>query len=175
MEYEYVALYWKGCNPEMDLVFCANRAERVHQGWREYARAPWGVQAAGGACIMRRPKDEPRKWTRGELRDVIHEMFDDHRVLRGGWNAEEAISTEDIMTTPDKEDTKGSVLNERAMQADLCGRLEKRNAELQEAIDQVVDIAQTTDPRDRTILDDICNIKQHLYPLATKKEESNGI
>jgi len=105
--------------------------------------------------VQRRPKDEPRMWTEKEI-ERIAALVMDCRV---------------------------PVLNERAMQADLCGRLEKRNAELQEAINIVV-----TGARDGilSMRDTFRAVATHLYPLATKatvthgsnwtiKEESNGL
>lgn len=76
--YEYVALRWTvdhlGGAPHCH----GDRVRLLSEGWEEYCRASWepkGLGVVGGACIMRRPKDELRMWTEGEIVDLI----------RGGW------------------------------------------------------------------------------------------
>ena len=81
MDYEYVALSWSKEYPENDEPFARRKAKLINKGWQVYVQAVW-ENTCGGACIMRRPKDSPRKWTKAELQEVIQEAFDDHRVLR---------------------------------------------------------------------------------------------
>jgi len=57
-----------------------------------------------------------------------------------------------------------SVLNERVMQADLCGRLERRNAELEAGIKKVV---ETDGGGSCWNIHEA--VRKHLYPLATKE------
>ena len=80
-DYEYVALCWFGDTQES---IDANLKERMQQlageGWKEYIRASWIAQhesgVPGGACIMRRPKEEPRTWTEKELRKMMRNEYD---------------------------------------------------------------------------------------------------
>jgi len=77
MEYEYVALTWRALDAEMDRFFQDDKCSYLGAGWKEYVRAPFPPRHFGGACIMRRPKqepqDEPRKWTKSELQSLIRE------------------------------------------------------------------------------------------------------
>lgn len=64
-----------------------------------------------------------------------------------------------------------SVLNERAMQADLCSRLERRNVELLDAIQWVVNIAFFSDWEAAQDTAEIrAAIREHLYPLVLVSE-----
>ena len=103
--YEYVALKCSTSVWSHDRGFASAYCRLREQGWEEHLRAHF-EKYDGGACIMRRPKDEPRMWTEAEVRKIAALVMD----------------------------CRVPVLNERAMQADLCGRLERRNAELQETM-----------------------------------------
>ena len=146
MDWEYMALSWGTEDARQDVGFMERRLMLLAQGWEEYCRAIWSGINHGGACIMRRPKDEPRKWTKKEIEEIA-------------------------------KGTQGSVLNERAMQADLCGRLERRNAELQAAIDEVVD-TERHPPQGRLPLAPVprhyltmrAAIRKHLSPLASPRK-----
>ena len=70
MDYEYVALSWSKEHPENDEPFARRKAKRINQGWQVYVQAVW-ENTYGGACIMRRPKDEPRKC---EQHGVVREL-----------------------------------------------------------------------------------------------------
>ncbi len=76
MDYEYVALQYggeKGTSSE-NALFEMWYNKLCDEGWSEVVRAPWRLailQGKGGACIMRRPKDQPRKWTEGELVELM--------------------------------------------------------------------------------------------------------
>jgi hypothetical protein len=84
MDYEYVALGWFGDHPENKHEYLKNNIfELVAQGWEEYIRAPWKGQVDGGACIMRRPKDEPRKWTKADIKAMYDAWRDAKRESVG--------------------------------------------------------------------------------------------
>ena len=59
MEYEYVALTWSTRGSEVAEEFCTDRRRLIANGWEEIAQGPFLPKRNGGACIMRRPKDEP--------------------------------------------------------------------------------------------------------------------
>ena len=57
MDYEYVALSWSKEHPENDEPFARRKAKLINKGWQVYVQAVW-ENTYGGACIMRRPRDE---------------------------------------------------------------------------------------------------------------------
>lgn len=74
MEYEYVALSFGTSIPAQDREHIRQRSALRRQGWEAHLQAPWSQEGmpkhlAGGACIMRRPKDEPRKEKESGLAD----------------------------------------------------------------------------------------------------------
>ena len=73
MEYEhweYRALVWDTYYPRDGPDYEPARTQLIADGWREFVRAPRQAGIMGGACIMRRPKDEPRMWTEKGIREV---------------------------------------------------------------------------------------------------------
>ena len=173
MEYEYVVL------PNSAQRFGLYYETLTSYGWAEWKRTgDWG-EGTINAVVMRRPKDEPLArsvrclacgtawWPQtgkcphcGNAYRLAREKPKDEPRM---WTEGEI---EDIARG-----TKGSVLNDRAMQAGLCGRLERRNEELQAAINVVVSTGQNPGFRDHLRI----AVEEFLYPLATKKTEtSNG-
>lgn len=72
MDYEYVALTWRTEEWIDDAQYVSDRGKLLRQGWQVHILAPWGAhKAIGGACIMRRPKDEPCMWTEGEIEAIF--------------------------------------------------------------------------------------------------------
>ena len=144
--YEYVALKCSTAVWSLDRGFASAYCRLREEGWEEYIRA-YFHNDIGGTCIMRRPKDEPqdepRLWTEAEVKKIATLVMD----------------------------CRVPVLNERAMQADLCGRLEKRNAELQAAIDKVVGIESRV-TRGPGLLQSAPRlaIRNHLSPLASPRK-----
>ena len=67
--YEYVALSWRTLAWCDDKRFVPSYAQLREEGWEEYIRA-YFHNDIGGACIMRRPKDEPRMWMKGEIQEI---------------------------------------------------------------------------------------------------------
>lgn len=154
MSWEYVAIFWKDPVLE-DAQYLADRARLLREGWEEHIRAPaepvWDIK--GGACIMRRLKDEP----------LVHTAKTVGKAERLGrlWTR---VEIEEIARA-----TKGSVLNESVMQADLIGSLERCNAELQAAINEVYATSKRSDvrgPRGPTLR----AVRRCLRPLATKEK-----
>ena len=88
MDYEYVALSWSKEHPENDEPFARRKAKRINQGWQVYVQAVW-ENTYGGACIMRRPKDESCKCEQygvvRELQKRLDEIAEqaryEHRML----------------------------------------------------------------------------------------------
>jgi len=152
MDYEYRALSWRTLAWCDDKSFVSSYARLQEEGWEEHIRA-YFENDIGGACIMRRSKDEPRLWTEKEIQKIAV-MNQRGPRADGGW-----------LGPP----RPGSALNERVMQADLCGRLERRNTELQAAIDVVVREAKQDGDR---AVPTLLVAQRLLYPLATKKEET---
>jgi len=74
MKYEYVALTWQTHRSGADPVFGDDMRELLDERWEEVCRASFEPSRTGGACIMRRPKDEPRMWTEKEIRDLMQEV-----------------------------------------------------------------------------------------------------
>lgn len=80
MPLEYVALSWRTANAANDEEFEREKARLMSEGWSVDRCAPWSQEAmpkrlTGGACIMRRPKDEPRMWTTGEIEEVAEGIY----------------------------------------------------------------------------------------------------
>jgi len=73
MEYEYVALTWRALDAEADRFFQDDKCGYIGAGWKEYIRAPFPPPHFGGACILRRAKEELRMWTKSELQELIRE------------------------------------------------------------------------------------------------------
>ena len=70
MDFEYVAVSAR------DVQHTAVKDMLIKKGWEEYVQALWyGAKHACGVCIMRRPKDEPRMWTKKELQVVLRELI----------------------------------------------------------------------------------------------------
>ena len=61
MGWEYRAVEWTSHDPDYDEVFLGRRTKLIAEGWQEHIRAHWRPSLTGGACIMRRPKDEPQE------------------------------------------------------------------------------------------------------------------
>lgn len=193
MKYEYLALAWRTQKALDDAQYVTERRELDCQGWEVYQLAAWTKGRGGGVTIMRRPKDEPRNWTRCwncgyvEFQPLMYTEREVHKapVATDGPRPTLVSKDEPRMWTEGEiqeiaKGTKGSVLNERVMQVDLIGRLERRNEELQAAIDEVVDAERHPPggdlplaPVPRHYLVMRTAIRKHLSPLATK-EESNG-
>lgn len=79
MDYEYVAVSWRTANAANDDEFVRGKAQLLAQGWKVVRCAPWSRELmprllTGGACIMRKPKDEPRKWTRTQIENIALNM-----------------------------------------------------------------------------------------------------
>ena len=72
MEYYYVALLWHANSAAEDKRYVENYEQLCDVGWEVVCQASVYPNYTGGACIMRRPKDEPRMWTEEEL----HKQFD---------------------------------------------------------------------------------------------------
>ena len=82
MEYEYVAVPLVGGGALWRKEhFTYWQEYLLSDGWKEFVRAPWKPIApgdTGGACVFRREvsSDEPRKWTKAEIRALFQEeMF----------------------------------------------------------------------------------------------------
>lgn len=157
MHFEYVAVSWRTANAANDDEFVREKASLLAKGWIIERCAPWSREnmprrLTGGACIMRRPKDEPRMWTEGEIYEI---------ATRSVLHVTEVVKSliEDARTEAD-------------MQTTYRKELQRRNEELQAAIDEVVNRG-----RELGLRGDNCvsyAVRQHLYPLATKKEKTNG-
>ena len=125
MEYEYMALSSEDGAYAGQCRAAVRNKELADKGWKNWRMIPWYDSGSVSICVIRRElrHDEPRKWTRSELQDVIHEKLDDYRVLRA-WHPTEDAQTEADMQTAYNEE----LLNQ--------------NKELQAAIDEVVNIAR---------------------------------
>ncbi len=169
MDYEYVALEseW-GLSEEAAELLCFQCNELITQEWKEWIRIPWYGSRAGHVRIFRResrrPKDELRMWTEGELDDRIRAV--NHCLAQPPSGC------------------LGRIWLTREEKTIYCQELQKRNEELQTAINVVVSTAQNPDFRDKGHVS--IAVKEFLYPLATKvtvvcgsnwtiKEESNEL
>ena len=181
--YEYVALTWTtDPNAADDGRFMASMSRLVGQGWREYVRALF-MGGYGGACIMRRPKDEPQEGDveyeymalssedgayTGQCRAAVRnkELADkgwkNWRVIPWYESGIVAICVVRRELRCKDEPRKG--WTERR-------ELQKRNEELQAAIDEVVTVSKQrwADVREPTLQ----AVRRHLWSLVIK-EESNG-
>ena len=173
MEYEYVALTWRTAHANNDDDFRGEKARLYEKGWELERCAPWSQEGmprrlAGGACIMRRPKDEPRMWTEGELRRFMRETLTPPK-----WMDEDARRA--FVTCQEKELVK-SILEDAQTEADMQTayrkELQRRNEELQAAIDEVAQIARQSG--EYRAVPTLQAVQRLLYPLATIKGESNG-
>lgn len=76
MEYEFVALSWRTRNFLDDADYEREKVNLKGKGWEVHQIVAWAQEGkprrlAGGVCIMRRPKDEPRMWTKAEIRALF--------------------------------------------------------------------------------------------------------
>ena len=78
MDYEYVAVKWITMAWCDDRGFVSAYARLREHGWEEHSRAQF-EKYVGGACIMRRPKDDmrrpkddPRLWTERDIQELIY-------------------------------------------------------------------------------------------------------
>ena len=151
--YEYVAVSWRTANAANDDEFVREKVSLLAKGWIIERCAPWSREdmprkLTGGACIMRRPKDEPRKWTEGEIQTIF-----------ANWE-EKTIRCQELQKR-----------NEM-----LQGRLSERQetiCALQAAVNQVLKVARKGDLQSGDVLNHA--IRQFLYPfVTTAKEETNG-
>lgn len=224
MGWEYRAVEWTSHDPDYDKVFLGHRTKLIAEGWEEHLRASWRPSLTGGACIMRRPKDEPPRFHRDRHGELVREdeppkdeepgLAERHWLYREHYGAEppryyflpkpdeprmwtegeiEAIGEkvlahdkrlfesilEDAQTEADRQTAYNRDLRKQneQLQAGVDGQyrtiveLPRRVARLQAAIDEVVARA-----RDQSlgIGDTHMAVAKHLYPLVTKKEETNG-
>ena len=201
VDWQYLAL-------EMVGQFESCRNTLIGKGWEEWIRIHWFGEGTVAVCIMRRPKDEPRKWSEGEAKALAQRIAGKltlWHVHASGWTEAQLVSViQGALTEPMPESrisseprmwTEGgieeiakkvlahgkdlfeSILEDAQTEADMQTAwnkdLLKRNEELQAAIDAMVVDAQMPGRRSYTFLR--WAIRKHLYPLATKKEETNGI
>ena len=84
MEYEYVALTWGTQDRTTDAVFMTGYHRLCAADWEVSLDAPFEWGQTGGACIMRRPKDEPQ-----EKLEPIYEYVAvlDEDAAKGQWDA----------------------------------------------------------------------------------------
>ena len=159
MGWKYRAVEWRSHDPDYDEVFMSHRAKLIAEGWEEHLRASWRPSLTGGALIMRRPKDEPEeKLSFRQMLGVIGHHRGEQRPKDEPrmWTVKEVVAAWSeylpTMRNPDEE-------------------LQKRNAELQAAIDEVAQIA--TQGGEYRAVPTLQAVRRLLYPLVTKKEESN--
>lgn len=82
MEYEYVALTWGTYNSEVDEEYVKAYDRLTGEGWETVQWATFELSHKGGACIMRRPKDEPRLWTKKEIEKIAKNIpYGDERAI----------------------------------------------------------------------------------------------
>ena len=81
--YEYVAVAWRTRKALDDAQYVAERRELDCQGWEVYQLAAWTKGRGGGVTIMRRPKDEPRMWTRTQIENIALNMVLKHEEWGG--------------------------------------------------------------------------------------------
>lgn len=72
--FELVGLSWGPLGPEDDAVFREELQHLFVLGWEELGRARLFRSRCGGVCILRRPSDQSRKWTKEELQHLIREV-----------------------------------------------------------------------------------------------------
>ena len=77
MDYEYLALTWSTNRSELDSLYGDDMRELLDERWEEVCRAPFEPRRIGGACIMRRPKDEPRKREQHGVARDLQERLDE--------------------------------------------------------------------------------------------------
>ena len=82
MGWEYRAVEWTWHDADYDEVFLGHRTKLIAEGWQEHIRAHWRPSLTGGACIMRRPKDEPKEEPVYEYVAVL-----DEDEANGQWDA----------------------------------------------------------------------------------------
>ena len=80
MEFEYVAVEWRVGYTGKDEGFATTIAGLLRQGWEEHSRAFWRSDPHGGACIMRRPKDEPQE------RETPDKLYNKYCVIKEDGN-----------------------------------------------------------------------------------------
>lgn len=158
--------------------------ELIALGWREWLRIRWYVPQEGHVQVFRRelrPKDAARMFTEAEIEEIAKRYYwrraekddcgrgpkDEPRL----WTIE-AVEKYVAACNSGPRGDWGWMGPPTVMQADLIGRLERRNEELQIAIDEVVAVYRdVSDPgTGRTLR----AVRRCLVQLATKKEESNG-
>jgi len=74
MEYEYVALTWQTHDRRADDCFMSDYHRLCDAGWEVSLDASFEPQRVGGACIMRRLKDEPPMWMKKEVEDIRYNV-----------------------------------------------------------------------------------------------------
>lgn len=91
MDFEYVAVPLVGkTGTWKERHFTYWQDSLLSDGWEEFVRVPWKPIApagTGGACVFRREIlfDEPRKWTKHELQELIRETPEKKCPQCGKW------------------------------------------------------------------------------------------